>query len=616
MNTRPNRRHVALPQTDLRLRVRVVAGVMLAVACVWAARAAHLQVVQKDFLQEQGEERFLRTVEIAASRGTVTDRNGDPLAISTPVESIWANPAAVLAHRDRIPELATALGVNPVELERRIASRGKREFVYLRRRMPPQDAQVVLDLGVDGVNSMREYRRYYPTGELAAHVLGYTNIDDHGQEGLELAFDEWLAGKPGAQRVIRDRRGHVVETVELVRAAEQGKDLKLTLDRRVQHLAARELKSAIAEHRAQSGSVVILDVRSGEVVAMVNHPSYNPNAGRSAHAGARRNRAVTDVFEPGSVAKPFTVAAGLESGKFTTTTQIDTTSGYLKVGRYAVRDIHNYGMVDLTRLLTKSSNVGAARIAEQLDDEHLFDMFHRFGFGESTGSGFPGEAAGVLPAASGWSDIEKATLSFGYGLSVTPLQLAQAYAALGNGGRLVPATFVAGQEPESQAVLDPAIARELLTMLETVTHAGGTATRAAVPNFRVAGKTGTSRKNAAGGYHQKRYISVFAGLVPASRPRFVGVVVIDDPAGAAYYGGAVAAPVFGRIMPEALRLLNVPPDNLQLASTATAATVTLTAQSAESPAAGTPMLAAVVPDSTARLDTESELAATAEGLPP
>ena len=306
---------------------------------------------------------------------------------------------------------------------------------------------------------------------------------------------------------------------------------------------------------------------------------------------------MTDVIEPGSVAKPFTVAAALESGKFTLTTQIDTTSGVMKVGRYTVRDIHDYGMVDLTRLLTKSSNVAAARIAAQLEDDHLYDMFHRFGFGESTGSGFPGEVAGVLPAADGWSDIEKATLSFGYGMSVTPLQLAQAYAAIGNGGRLVPATFVSGQREAGHAVLDPEIARTLLSMLESVTLAGGTATRAAVPNFRVAGKTGTTHKNSRGGYHQKRYISVFAGLVPVSNPRFAGVVIINDPTGAAHYGGAVAAPVFGKIMPDALRLLNVPPDNLQLVST--------------TPSASTMLLAATPPALPSGIDAD----ASAEGMP-
>lgn len=586
-----------MPHTNLKLRARWVAGLMLLVACVWVARAVNLQVVQKQFLQAQGEERFLRTVEIAASRGMVTDRNGEPLAISTPVESIWANPPVVLAQPARIAELAAALDVDAQSLQQRLKARAGREFVYLRRRMPPGDAQRVLDLKIDGVNSQREYRRYYPAGELTAHVLGYTNIDDHGQEGLELAFDQWLAGKPGAKRVIRDRRGRVVETVELVKEAEQGRELKLTLDRRLQHLASRELKAAVTEHRAQSGSVVIVEVATGEVLAMVNYPSYNPNAGRSARAGSRRNRAVTDVIEPGSVAKPFTVAAALESGKFTLTTQIDTTSGVMKVGRYTVRDIHDYGMVDLTRLLTKSSNVAAARIAAQLEDDHLYDMFHRFGFGESTGSGFPGEVAGVLPAADGWSDIEKATLSFGYGMSVTPLQLAQAYAAIGNGGRLVPATFVSGQREAGHAVLDPEIARTLLSMLESVTLAGGTATRAAVPNFRVAGKTGTTHKNSRGGYHQKRYISVFAGLVPVSNPRFAGVVIINDPTGAAHYGGAVAAPVFGKIMPDALRLLNVPPDNLQLVST--------------TPSASTMLLAATPPALPSGIDAD----ASAEGMP-
>lgn len=594
-----NRRRAALPATDLRRRLAWLSGFMLLIALVWVGRAVQLQVVQKQFLQDQGEERFLRTVEIAASRGMVTDRNGEPLAISTPVESIWANPPVVLEHLDRLPELAAVLGVDAEELTRRLKERESREFVYLRRRMPPADAKEVTDLGIAGINTEREYRRYYPAGELTAHVLGFTNIDDHGQEGLELAFDEWLAGTPGAQRVIKDRRGRIVETVEMVREAQQGRDLRLSLDRRVQHLAARELKAAVQEHRAQSGSVVILDVATGEVLAMVNYPSYNPNAGRGASPGARRNRAVTDVIEPGSVMKSFTVAAGLESGKFRPDTLIDTTSGVMKVGRYTVRDIHNYGTVDLTRLLTKSSNVAAARIAAQLDNDHLYDMFQRFGFGAVTGSGFPGESAGVLPAAAGWSDIEKATLSFGYGLSVTPLQLAQAYAAIGHGGRFVPATFLAGQGESGRAVLDPEIAGTVLQMLESVTAPGGTATRAAVPNFRVAGKTGTTRKNSPGGYFEKRYISVFAGLIPASNPRFVGVVIINDPAGSVYYGGAVAAPVFGRIMPDALRLLNVPPDNLQLASTLmmNGVPVSIAARSA-------------APEASFDLD------AAAEGLPP
>ncbi len=599
MNASLNRRRAALPATDLGRRLAWLSGFMLLIALTWVGRAVQLQVVQKQFLQEQGEERFLRTVEIAASRGTVTDRNGEPLAISTPVESIWANPPVVLEHRERLPELAAVLDVDATELEGRLQERQSREFVYLRRRMPPADAQKVIDLGIAGINTQREYRRYYPAGELTAHVLGFTNIDDHGQEGLELAFDEWLSGTPGAQRVIKDRRGRIVETVEMVREAQQGRDLRLSIDRRVQHLATRELKAAVLEHRAQSGSVVILDVASGEVLAMANYPSYNPNAGRGASPGARRNRAVTDVIEPGSVMKSFTVAAGLESGKFRPDTLIDTTHGVMKVGRYTVRDIHNYGTVDLTRLLTKSSNVGAARIAAALDNDHLYDMFQRFGFGAVSGSGFPGESAGVLPAAAGWSDIEKATLSFGYGLSVTPLQLAQAYGAIGHGGRFVPATFLAGQGESGRAVLDPEIAGTVLRMLESVTAVGGTATRAAVPNFRVAGKTGTTRKNSPGGYFQKRYISVFAGLVPASNPRFVGVVVINDPAGAVYYGGAVAAPVFGRIMPDALRLLNVPPDNLQLASTLVMNGVPVSiAASAAAPA------------------TSFDLDAAAEGLPP
>jgi cell division protein FtsI (penicillin-binding protein 3) len=574
---------IKTPQVRTRLRLQALAMLLALAGTALVVRAVDLQVVRKDFYQDQGDQRFVRERTIPVSRGMIVDRNGEPLAVSTPVESIWAEPKEVLAHRERIPELARALGVEPAEFEQRLAQRADREFVYLRRHLPPDQSAAVLALGVPGVNVQREFRRYYPGGEMMAHVLGFTNIDDRGQEGLELAFDEWLTGKPGLKRVIQDRRGEVVENVELVREPQPGRDLRLSIDRRLQYLAYRELVAAVSEHRARAGTMVILDVRTGEILAMANLPSFNPNARGGSDAGARRNRAVTDVIEPGSVVKALTVAAGLESGKFKPDTLIDTAPGWMPVANHVVRDIRNFGVLDLTGLLVKSSNVASTRIAQQLTDEHLFDMFRRFGFGQATGCGFPGESAGVLAARGRLGAVEKATLSYGYGLSVTPLQLAQAYAAIGNGGRLRAPTFVAGADTPDAAVLDPAIARTVLDML-TQAVLEGSGRQASVPNYRVAGKTGTSRKAVAGGY-ESRYISVFAGVVPASAPRLAGVVVIDDPQGGAYYGGLVAAPVFGKVMPGALRLLDVAPDDLD------ARLAGITPAALPVPPAGAPMAA-------------------------
>ncbi|KAA2284948.1 peptidoglycan D,D-transpeptidase FtsI family protein [Arenimonas fontis] len=540
-------------------------GTVLAVSCaVLLGRAAWLQLVEQDFYQQQGDARFLREVPIPTSRGMITDRNGEPLAISSPVESVWANPKELLQHPDRLPELAAALDIPRDTLEQRIAQRADKEFVYLRRHMNPDIAEAVVGLGIPGVYSQREFRRFYPHGEVMAHVLGFTNIDDQGQEGLELAFEDWLSGEPGSQRVIRDRRGRVVEYVDLVKPAEPGRDLTLSIDRRLQYLAYRELKTALVEHGASSGSVVVLDVATGEILAMVNLPSYNPNARDGGTGETRRNRAVTDVVEPGSVMKTFTLAAALESGKFTPDTPIQTAPGYMPLpGGYTVKDYRNYGVLTLTGVLTKSSNVGATRIAAELGNAHQYDMYRRFGLGQPSGSGFPGESAGVLRRPETWGPTEKATISYGYGLSVTPLQLARAYAAIGNGGRLHKASFVKGARDEGVQVVDPVIARQLMTMMETVTGPEGTARRAAVLGYRVAGKTGTSRKASGGGYAANRYAAVFVGLVPASRPRFATAVVIHEPQGLEYGGGAVSAPVFHRVMDGALRLMDVPPDAIE-----------------------------------------------------
>lgn len=548
---------------NTRARLYLVVMLLALGSTGLVVRAVDLQVVRKDFYQGQGDARYLREVPIPVSRGTVFDRNGEPLAVSTPMESIWCNPQDVAQVPERLPELAKALGIDAEALAEKISQRSDKEFLYLKRHLNPDDAQAITALKVPGVFAQREFRRFYPSGEVMAHVLGFTNIDDRGQEGLELAFDDWLAGKPGSKRVLRDRLGNTIENVELQSEPQPGRDLTLSIDRRIQYLAYRELKSALLEHHASAGSMVILDASNGEVLAMVNLPSYNPNALSGADVASRRNRAVTDVMEPGSTMKPFTIATALESGKFKPGTPIDTSPGTLALpGGYLIRDTRNHGLTDVTGVITMSSNVGAAKIAALLPNEHLYDTYKRFGFGVASGSGFPGEASGVLPGLKNWGPVEKATMSYGYGLNVTPLQLAQAYAALANGGRLRAPSFVKGAQNPDSAVIDPQIAAQLLKMLETVVQPKGTAwPMAVVQNYRVAGKTGTSKKAAGGGYG-KQYVSLFAGIVPASAPRLVGVVTVQDPQGV-YFGGYVAAPSFAHVMTSALRVLDVPPDNVQ-----------------------------------------------------
>lgn len=547
---------------NTRARLYIVAMVLALTSSALVVRAVDLQVVRKDFYQEQGDQRYLRDIPIAVSRGTIFDRNGEPLAVSTPVDSIWANPVDVLANADRLPELAKALDLDEDDLKQKLVQRSDKEFVYLKRHLNPDDARAILKLDIPGVATEREFRRYYPNGEVMSHVLGFTNIDDRGQEGLELAFDDWLAGKPGAKRVIRDLHGQVVENVELLREAQPGRDLTLSLDRRIQYLAYRELKAALQEHHATSGSMVILDVPTGEVLAMVNSPSFNPNSRNNVDPSTRRNRSVTDVVEPGSTIKAFTIAAALESGKWKPHTPVDTTPGTLTLadGR-VIRDVHNKGLLDVTGVITHSSNVGAAKIGLTLTRDHMYDVDHRFGFGEVSGSGFPGESPGLLPISKAWGPVEQATIAYGYGLNVTPLQLASGYTAIANNGRLRSPTYVKGAQNPDTAVIDPEIAASLRRMLETVVTPEGSGLKAAITNYRVAGKTGTSRAAAGGGY-DNRHISLFVGMVPASRPRLVGVVVIHDPQGA-YYGGLVSAPVFSKVMDGALRLLDVPPDNVK-----------------------------------------------------
>jgi len=524
------------------------------------ARAVNLQVMETDFLQGQGKARFLREVTIASTRGVITDRNGEPLAVSTPVDSIWVHPGQLLEYPENIKPLADLLGANAEDIERKLTQRSGKEFVWLKRRLNPDIANKIDALNIPGVNLQKEYRRFYPAGEVTSHVIGFTNIDDVGQEGLELAYDSWLAGSPGSKRVIKNRKGQTVEEVELIKESDPGHDLHLTIDKRLQYLAYRELQSTVLQHGARSGSVVVLDVDTGEVLAMVNQPSYNPNDPGHDTDGMR-NRAVTDVIEPGSVMKPIAIASVLENGIAVPTTPVETSPGYTVISGHTIRDHNNYGLLDVTGVLTKSSNVGVTQLALQLEPEQMWDTYSRLGFGEATGTGFPGESAGVLRNHRRWRTLEQATISYGYGVSATPLQLAQAYAVIANGGKLRQPAFIQGSNNPPISAIDPDIANAVAKMLETVTTPAGTGSRAGVTNYRIAGKTGTSHKASASGYAAARYVSSFAGFGPASNPRLVCVVVINDPTGDEYYGGLVAAPLFSEVMTGAMRILNIPPDD-------------------------------------------------------
>ncbi len=544
-------------------RVTLVLVFFSLIAGALAARAVHLQVLNREFLNQQADTRHLRREGISAHRGTITDRNDEPLAISTPVDSIWANPKELAPAVDEVPRLARALGLDPQLLMRRITRSMDKEFLYLKRHLNPEQAEQVLALKLPGVNVQREYHRYYPAGEVTGHLVGFTDIDDEGQEGLELAFNHWLAGESGAKRVLKDRLGRSVENVESIRPAHHGKNLRTSIDLRIQYLAYRTLKAAIQSYNAESGSIVVLDVKTGEVLAIVNQPTYNPNDRSQFSAERYRNRAVTDIFEPGSSIKPFVVAAALESGEFQPGSVIDTAPGYVRVGAKTIEDNRNLGRVSLTTILARSSNVGVTKLAMALQPDRLWQTMTEFGLGSLTSSAFPGESAGLLTHFSNWKPISQATLAYGYGVSVTALQLAQAYAAIGNGGRLNPVSLVALEKPaEGEQVIAPDTAAAVRKMLEEVVRPGGTGTKAAVAGYRVAGKTGTAWKFAAGGYSEDKYISIFAGLAPASDPRLAAVVVIDEPSGELYYGSDVAAPVFADVMTESLRLLAVPPDAL------------------------------------------------------
>lgn len=555
----------AFSPDQYRIRLRFVLGMLLLIAAALVARAVDLQLLDDGFLEGQGDARYTRIAKLSANRGGIYDRNGEALAASMPVDTVWASPPQVMKASDQIPRLAEALNRDPKWLTQVLSSNLERDFVYLVRHMRPSDAAQVAALKVPGVYLLREYQRFYPAGEVTGHLLGFTKkYEDIGQEGLELAYDRWLGAEAGAKRIIQDRYGRTVEDIESIRAPRPGSDLVTSIDLRIQYLAYRELKAAVQQRHAKAGSIVVLDVTTGEILAMVNQPSYNPNDRDQVAPSRYRNRAATDIFEPGSSIKPFVAAAGLASGRYHAGTIIDTSP--FRVGIKLLEDHKPLGAVSLTTVIAKSSNVGMSKMAMTLAPESMWRTLDAFGFGQVSGSGFPGESAGLLNDPAHWSRISQATMSYGYGLAVTPLQLAHAYATLAAGGVSRPVTLRRVDEPvEGQRVVEEHVARELLEMMESVVSQDGTGKSAALAGYRVAGKTGTAWKVMTSGYGtdgDRKYMTTFGGVVPASRPRLAAIVVIDEPGGQVYYAGEVAAPVFANVMAGALRLMGVPPDGL------------------------------------------------------
>ncbi|EKT4559484.1 penicillin-binding protein 2 [Pseudomonas putida] len=548
-------------------RFRVVIGLLAIMVGAICWRIIDLQVVDRDFLKGQGDARSLRHIPIPAHRGLITDRNGEPLAVSTPVTTLWANPKEMQAFKDRWPQLAAALGQNPQQLVERLTQQASKEFIYLVRGLTPEQGQHVLDLKVPGVYGLEEFRRFYPAGDVTAHMVGFTDLDDHGREGVELAYDEWLAGVPGKRQVIKDRRGRLIKDIQVTKNAKAGKTLALSIDLRLQYLATRELRNAIAEQDAKAGSLVIMDVKTGEVLAMVNQPTYNPNNRRSMFPAAMRNRAIIDVFEPGSTVKPISMSAALQSGRWKPTDKVEVYPGSLQIGRYTIKDVSRSEgpILDLTGILINSSNVGMSKIAFDIGGEAIYRVMSQVGLGQYTGLGFPGERVGNLPNHREWRKAETATLSYGYGLSVTALQLVHAYAALANDGKMVPLSIIkVDKAPEAVQAIPKETAETVQGMLQQVIEAPRGVFRAQVPFYHVAGKSGTARKATVGskGYTENAYRSLFAGFGPMSDPRYAIVVVIDEPGKGGYFGGLVSAPVFSKVMSGTLRLMNVPPDNL------------------------------------------------------
>ncbi len=558
MNFRPKALVLQLPAW----RSKLLLSVLLVGFFAMLIRAIYLQGINDDFLRQKGESRYSKVIELSAHRGMIFDRNGDPLAVSTPVESVFANPVDVEIDSDQMKELAGILKISSREIDRKL--NGKKDFVYLERGIPPEDAAKVLELRIPGIFLHREYRRYYPSGDVMSHIVGFTNLDDKGQEGIELAYQKELAGSPGSRKVIRDKLGRAVADVDVIRTPRPGQDLMLSIDSKIQYLAYREIRDAVEKAGAKAGSVVVLDARTGEVLGMASVPTFNPNNREGLDPGTIRNRAVTDSYEPGSTLKPFTIAAGLDSGKYTPDSRIDTFGGKLQIGRATIHDDEKMGVLSVTQIIQHSSNVGASRIALSLPPETMWNMFHNCGFGADPDSGFPGEASGRLRPYQSWRPIEQATMSFGNGISVTLLQLARAYTIFANDGVLLPVTFLKRAAlPKGRRVISEKTAREMVSILESVVTPQGTGARASILGYSVAGKTGTAHKVEGGGYAAHKYVASFVGFAPASNPRLIVAVMVDEPSGSRYYGGEVSAPVFSRVMSGSLSILNVPADEPQ-----------------------------------------------------
>ncbi len=541
-------------------RMAALCSLLLAGFTLVAGRALYLQGLNTDYLQGKGDAVANRNLTLPAQRGQVTDRHGQLLAISTPVESLWARPAELRLSNAQHADLAKVLEVTPQALEKTLARKTRGEF-SVKRPVTPEQAARITAMGVPGLHLRREFRRYYPAGEVAAHVVGFTNVDDLGQEGVERAYQDWLAGRDGRRQIQRDRRGNTIRDLAPIKTAQVGGNLALSLDLNIQYLAHRELAAAIATHKAKGGSVVVLDAKTGEILALANQPDFNPNNRRNYQPGPMRNRAVIDTFEPGSTIKPFVAAAVLERGLFSSGSVIETPETW-RVGNKLVRDVHPHPRMTVGEIIQKSSNVGAVKMAMSLTPHQHWEVLHRSGFGERPGSGFPGETAGRLRDASTWKPVEQATMAYGYGLSVSLLQLTRAYMAFANDGEVMPLSFLRREPQEivGERVFSPRVAREVRAMMEAVTQEGGTGLRTRVPGYRVAGKTGTAHKLVDGRYAPDRYLSSFVGMAPASDPRLIIGVVIDEPSGGVYYGGSVAGPVFAQVMAASLRQLGLPPD--------------------------------------------------------
>ncbi|MDN3700277.1 penicillin-binding transpeptidase domain-containing protein [Vibrio artabrorum] len=541
----------------------VIAFVFLAFATL-VGRVAYIQIIEPDNLIRQGDLRSVRVKAIPSARGIISDRNGEPLAVSVPVEAVWADPKTIfdkngMAEIDRWYALADVLGLDRQSMISKLSSNKSRRFIYLQRQVSPAMAKYIRELKLAGIGLKAESRRYYPAGEVSAHLIGVTGIDGHGLEGVERSYDKWLTGEAGKRTIRKDRYGRVVENIAL-EEREEGKPLELTIDQRLQAIAYRAIKQAVADYKATSGSAVLLDVKTGAVLAMVNAPSYNPNNRADLQSFKMRNRVITDAMEPGSTVKPFVVLAALENGTADENTVIDTGNGIMRIGGSRVRDSSKVGKADLALILKKSSNIGVATLALNMPLESLLGMYSSVGFGEMSGLNLIGETTGIFPNRRRWSKFEIATLAFGYGLSVTPLQLVHAYATLANRGVYEPIHIIKKNTQDfSKQIISRKNADLVIKMLEGVTHPGGTATKAAVPGYRVAAKTGTSRKADAGGYSDQ-YVAITAGFAPVSEPRVALVVVVNEPQGDLYYGGSVAGPVFSEIMKGALQILNVPAD--------------------------------------------------------